>query len=495
MPLKKGSSKKTIQENIEELIRAGHDPKQAAAIAYKTARESRDKRMKTGDRGRFYTTEDLGAKRSVTPEGFLVCHDVPIARIGTQIYGKDEVPVDPSPNGEIRIDRLPEEVFREDTIKSFEGKPITINHPDDFVTPENWNRLSVGVTQNVRRGDGLLDDLLLADLLITDKKAIDYVNKHLPQVSAGYEAAYEQTGTGRGLQRDIVGNHVALVERGRAGPRCSIQDHEGEKMKRSFWDRIRRAARDKDEEALKEEMEAMDAEEGEEDDKLDRNILARLEKLEAMMDKFTKDKRKSKAKDMRKARDEDEEEEEEKEEEEEERKSEDMRKSGDMRKARDEDDEDEDEDEDEDDETHDAVLEAEEGESNPDAKGKVLSGDAYRAIVSRAEILHPGISIPTGDSARTKGVAHRLMRTALLSAYRSEFGKSAIDPFLGGRKIKSLTGDALASVFTGAAELIRTRNNSRGTRTGITTRDFGLRASISDINARNREFWSKRGVN
>jgi hypothetical protein len=39
MPLKKGASEKTISENIAELVRAGYDPKQAAAIAYKQAKK------------------------------------------------------------------------------------------------------------------------------------------------------------------------------------------------------------------------------------------------------------------------------------------------------------------------------------------------------------------------------------------------------------------------------------------------------------------------
>lgn len=40
MPLKKGSSRETIGENISELIKSGRDQKQAAAIAYDQARKS-----------------------------------------------------------------------------------------------------------------------------------------------------------------------------------------------------------------------------------------------------------------------------------------------------------------------------------------------------------------------------------------------------------------------------------------------------------------------
>jgi len=46
MPLKKGKSKKTIQQNIATEIRHGKDPKQAAAIAYSVARKSGKKSQK-----------------------------------------------------------------------------------------------------------------------------------------------------------------------------------------------------------------------------------------------------------------------------------------------------------------------------------------------------------------------------------------------------------------------------------------------------------------
>ena len=44
MPLKTGNSKEIISANIAELIRAGHKPDQAAAIAYSVARESDKKK-------------------------------------------------------------------------------------------------------------------------------------------------------------------------------------------------------------------------------------------------------------------------------------------------------------------------------------------------------------------------------------------------------------------------------------------------------------------
>lgn len=44
MPLKKGSSKKTVSANIRELRHSGYPQKQAVAIALSTARKARGRK-------------------------------------------------------------------------------------------------------------------------------------------------------------------------------------------------------------------------------------------------------------------------------------------------------------------------------------------------------------------------------------------------------------------------------------------------------------------
>lgn len=166
-----------------------------------------------------------------TPEGFLLCLDVPIARTGLQEYAASEVPIDPDETSDIvKIQRDATEVFRPETLASFEGKPVTLGHPDDMVSPKTWAQLAKGVMQNVRRGEGEFNNSLIADLLITDEEAIRKVEMGLREVSCGYEADYIQTGAGAGRQANIIGNHLALVPEGRAGSGYAIKDHKGVNM-------------------------------------------------------------------------------------------------------------------------------------------------------------------------------------------------------------------------------------------------------------------------
>ncbi len=188
---------------------------------------------------KFYAAFKISENMAETPEGFLICLGVPIARTGEMEYAKGETPIEPGPDGIARIVREEAEVFRPETIASFEAKPVTINHPDGIVSPDNWKQLAKGVLQNVRRGQGEQKDDLIADLLITDSLAIGLVKNGLREVSCGYDADFVQTGVGQGLQKRIVGNHLALVEQGRAGASYAINDHKGKVIPMKVSDRIK----------------------------------------------------------------------------------------------------------------------------------------------------------------------------------------------------------------------------------------------------------------
>ena len=174
---------------------------------------------------RWHTAERLSPRQAFTPDGFLIVTDTIIARCGDQIYHGREVPLDPDDDGLVTVSRDAAEVFRPEAIASFEGKAITDDHPEVEVTPANFRQLAVGHVQNVRRGTGADDDCLVADLVFTDPATIDKVRgKRKLALSCGYDAHYEHVARGRGAQRMIVGNHVALVDEGRCGARCSIGD-------------------------------------------------------------------------------------------------------------------------------------------------------------------------------------------------------------------------------------------------------------------------------
>jgi hypothetical protein len=50
----------------------------------------------------------------------------------------------------------------------------------------------------------------------------------------------------------------------------------------------------------------------------------------------------------------------------------------------------------------------------------------------------------------------------------------------------------LNAAFVGAANLMRAKNNDGTHKASLSTKDFGRQTSVSDINTRNREFYSKR---
>lgn len=157
------------------------------------------------------------------PEGYLYCLNVPIARTGKQKYLANEVGMDG--NSVVDVIRTPDEVFKTSAIASFEGMPITRDHPDEEVDIRNIGAYQRGHVQNVRRGSGDESDCIIADLVVTHESLIhDILENKVRDVSCGYEVEYKQGKDGKVYQVGIRGNHVAIVDSGRAGERIAIRD-------------------------------------------------------------------------------------------------------------------------------------------------------------------------------------------------------------------------------------------------------------------------------
>lgn len=454
---------------------------------------------------KFYATSTLSEHIRKTPEGYLICLGVPVARVGNQVYGAEELPdVTPDERGEIVITRPEDEVFSPQSMASFEGKDVTVEHPDGGdVRPDNWRRLSCGHAQNVRR-DG---PLLVMDLLIKAPEAIRLVeSKALREISCGYDADYEETGPGRGVQRRIRGNHIALVEAGRAGAPCSIRDHkrpQGQKeksMSKNVKDAFRRmflrtldelpdedvpgGAGDGEGATIKIKVEgpdarpvttdedppaASDTETGKDADAL-QALIARLDKLEARLAALES-------------------------------------KGGD--KTGDEDAPDtsvEDElsacDEDAPTTDEEGVTQDEEGEESEEGGGKpgtATTDAARRALwqdaLHRASILAgPGLRVPTFDSARRGTFRNALRRVkirAVDAALATVDGERALRPWLGqARSAVRLAPEVLDAAFIGASDALARAHNA-ALRFGDAPRADG-RMTAAALNARNQKFWQDR---
>lgn len=162
--------------------------------------------------------------KKIGDDGILVV-DAILCRTGVQDYRAWEIGLD---GGDklIRVYRSPEEVFKQESIDSFAGVPVTNEHPPVLLNDGNRAQYSVGtVDKRIER----VDNILQSKLFISDPHVIRLINDGKTEISNGYMAFYDlESGTTPdgeeydAVQREIVGNHVAIVNQGRCGTECRI---------------------------------------------------------------------------------------------------------------------------------------------------------------------------------------------------------------------------------------------------------------------------------
>lgn len=166
-----------------------------------------------------------------TSDGYMAVR-AKAARTGTYAYLGSEIDPDNKHGlrdaGMVNVLRDADAVFDPLSAHSFIGKPITDNHPTVAVNAKNWRDHARGTVMGAKWEEG---GYLAFDLMLTDADTIDAVDAGKRELSNGY-AAELQFGDFDGpggvkcvaKQVAIKGNHVAIVDRGRAGPSCAIRD-------------------------------------------------------------------------------------------------------------------------------------------------------------------------------------------------------------------------------------------------------------------------------
>ena len=160
----------------------------------------------------------------VTHTGYLEL-DARVSRIGIMQYRDGD--------GKLFNElKPPEELFSRKAMESLRYAAATDKHPKEiFVTPENWKKLAIGFAPAPGKPDQSF--YLRAKIVITEKDIITRLKKKFEagetqQVSAGYSAEIDKTGGSYNgekydsCQKNIVYNHIALVDVGRAGPEVKL---------------------------------------------------------------------------------------------------------------------------------------------------------------------------------------------------------------------------------------------------------------------------------
>lgn len=175
---------------------------------------------------------EIIGKPRITSDGYMVV-DSAVARIGVQEYYAAELGdefKDLPANTVVRVDRPASVVFGDDSLASYAHKPLTNDHPSSAVTAETWKRDAIGWTGDEARQDG---KRVRVPMLMADAQAIADVQAGKVEWSAGYGVTFERVSgindDGEAYDARITSqkiNHIALVDKGRAGPDCRIGDNE-----------------------------------------------------------------------------------------------------------------------------------------------------------------------------------------------------------------------------------------------------------------------------
>jgi len=169
------------------------------------------------------------SSRTYDVNGWAEIKGNPISKVGVFQYSGNQISPDLEPDRIYNVYRPEEELSNLETIESFKLLPWTDEHAmlGEGLTPAEKKGIQGVIGENVYFEDGFLK----GNLKIFSNKLAELIDSGKKELSIGYRCLYDiVAGVYNGvkydaIQRQIRGNHVALVNEGRSGHDVAVLDH------------------------------------------------------------------------------------------------------------------------------------------------------------------------------------------------------------------------------------------------------------------------------
>ncbi len=208
-----------LEYKIKSLLDEGYLLKEAQGIACNELKQN-----KTRD------TADSAREQDVN--GWAEIKDNPISKVGVFPYSGQQIGHPGlEPDKIYNVYRSEDELNNDDTLNSFRLIPFTDEHTmlgdsEEGLTPPERKGVHGVIGENVR----FEKPYLKANIKIFSEQLADLIDSGKKELSIGYRCVYEpSTGSYNGqrydfIQKDIRGNHLALVDEGRSGHDVAVLD-------------------------------------------------------------------------------------------------------------------------------------------------------------------------------------------------------------------------------------------------------------------------------
>jgi len=172
-------------------------------------------------------------KREYDTNGWFEVKDNPLSKVGVFKYSESSVVKGGDANKMVNVFLPPEELGSEEAIKSFRLLPWTDDHPgallgdkEEGLVPAEEKGIQGVIGQDIRFDGGIL----YGNVKVFSEALARKIASGKRELSCGYRCDFvPEDGVYRGeryqyVQRNVRGNHTALVDHGRRGPDVRVLD-------------------------------------------------------------------------------------------------------------------------------------------------------------------------------------------------------------------------------------------------------------------------------